>query len=239
MTTSWSATPPTGSPQDYPHSPTDAVNGLLDMIERYRTQLDEMRNNLLSTAGISVTPQGLVADKAMIVNGTLGVTGSTDIDGTLNVDANATFGGTMNVTGNATFSGNLDVPNGSISNAALQSPVTSGTGNASATTGITTAWANYATVTIPVPAGYTVAQVLGISSLTLPTSQTDELRVDINGSGGPSMLIFNGESAVSYAARFGGLSGGNINVSSQVRSAIGGAGARVIVTSAMVIFYRT
>lgn len=258
MTTSWSATPPSGSPQDYPHSPTDAVNGLLDMIERYRTQLDEMRNNLLSTAGISVTPQGLVADKSMIVNGTLGVTGSTDIDGTLNVDANATFGGTMVVTGNATFSGDLAVPNGSIKNAALASPIAAATlSNAAAGFSLGPGYGGYAAVTFTVPTGFTKVDVQATGSAAMyytgaTNPETLFARMTVGSSNGPEFQHLVDTSsvgaricstAVGHSATFTGLgAGAPITVYLGLHSnaaAWPGNGYNFASVSAMAIFTRT
>ena len=54
MVDQWSATPP--SPQEFPYKGGDGITQMLDVIEKQKRELDEMRSSLLTTAGISVEP---------------------------------------------------------------------------------------------------------------------------------------------------------------------------------------
>lgn len=69
MVDQWSSTPP--SPQQFPYKGGDAITQMLDVIQRQKRELDEMRNNLLATAGISVEPDQVRFTGAVRIEGTL------------------------------------------------------------------------------------------------------------------------------------------------------------------------
>lgn len=162
------------TPQQYKAVPTDGEDPRVPQMQRIAERVRDATKNLLRTAGIFLADTGMRIESALTVNGDLASTGnthiagSTDIDGTLNVDADATFGGTMNVTGDAVFSGDLAVPNGSITNAALQSPVAFDSGKtitAGTSMTLTVAEQTFCSLSFVVPAGYTRVLVQGQGSI--------------------------------------------------------------------------
>lgn len=194
-------TPPT--PQQYrgPADPQDgfaaAARAIGDLGRRTRDGL----NHLLQAAGIKVTPAGMEVDSALVVNGALQVTGDTLIEG------------------------NLAVPNGSITNAALASPVTAAVatpGWASTWSG-NASWVDKATATIPVPAGFSQALVIAVASVTTTGSLIRyDIRARIEGSAGPELQnLVDGtdSSAVAHTTSLTGLAGGTIGLAAQVYTA--------------------
>lgn len=126
MVDAWSATPP--SAQEFPHTPTNGFDALLDRIVNLERRISAIPNNLLSSAGLSVSPDGLTVDSELLV------TGSTRIEGT------------------------LDLPAGIIGNDALTSPVEAGSGSfAEVAFGVSPTKVARATGTIAVPDGFTQA----------------------------------------------------------------------------------
>lgn len=212
-----------GAPQssDYRNPPTEGFDKLLARLNDAIRQAQEMRNNLLKTAGLTVTPEGLIVDSSLTVNGDLDSTGAASFDGDM------TVGGEMTVTGDAVFSGNLAVPNGSITNDALSNPLTAGVAapdwqnNWSATN----SWVTKASTTITVPAGFTEALVFAASSVTAVGSV---IRFDVRsvigggaGAAGPEMQnLVNGVAATSvpHSRTLTGLAGGTITIAAQVWS---------------------
>jgi len=101
----------------------------------------------------------------------------------------STADGSANFNGNVNINGNLSVPNGSITNAALQSPLSPVAFHADANNFALSNGANVpiVTQTITVPAGYTKAVVNATASLSAAnsTAATDTLYCGIlvNGSG--------------------------------------------------------
>jgi len=172
--------------------------------------------NPLGAAGIRAIDGGIV------VEGSMDVQGAETVSGTLDVSGNAEF------TGNVRIGGTLELPNGSVSNAALVSPLftSSGYGDAygfAVPAGETTV----ATATIPIPDGYTKATVTGIGAIYVYNSATTGNygygRVYVDWPSGPSnfgakipfALGPNGGSGNSSPNRLvekSGLSGGNISV---------------------------
>ena len=69
MVDAWSSAPP--SPQQFPYKGSDGITQVLDVIERQKRELDEMRNNLLKTAGISVEPNRVRFTGDVRIEGTL------------------------------------------------------------------------------------------------------------------------------------------------------------------------
>lgn len=153
--------------------------------------------------------------------------------------------------GNTTITGNLSVPNGSITNAALQNPLTTGSAGYTATNqSFTTTSTVYGTQNITVPSGYTQALVMnGVSGGgTNNGAGGDYIYVssDINGSGGGETPTYAAAGYYASASAFGirtltGLSGGSITVGVRVRTGVGAwaaAAANVVNVNALVIFYR-
>lgn len=231
--------------QQYPSNEPDGVKRLIGVVQDVAQKSRDATKNLLRTAGIFIADTGMRIESALTVNGNLTAAGNTDIDGALNVDANATFGGTMTVTGDATFSGNLAVPNGSITNDALANPVTGRSGNASQTSvTFTTTLTAYATVTIGIPAGFSRAEVIGVSSLFTGSSTPNAaaMRTRINGVDGEQMTVTTdanfANGASSYARSLTGLAGGNLTIQTMIQQAAGATMSGGCTTSALVTFYR-
>lgn len=135
------------------------------------------------------------------------------------------------VLGGVEFSGNLSVPNGSITNAALQAPVSPGSaGLTQQNFATTTAGAVYAQASIVVPAGYTQALVMnGVSAgATNSGTATDFLYVaaSINGAAGGEQPSQTGAGAYGSGSAFAirtltGLTGGSITVECRLRTGTG------------------
>lgn len=132
--------------------------------------------------------------------------------------------------GNTTITGNLAVPNGSISNAALVSPVVFGSNAGSVTNmSISTTSTALKTVTLTTPPGYTQAQITSqaVAMAVNGSAGSDYLYVQavINGVNGgevysSSTAVGTGNSVTNpyYATLYGLTSGASINVSVAVRT---------------------
>jgi len=169
-----------------------------------------------------------------------GVTGLDEVtyEGVLKVLGQMVVDGTLTVNGPMAVTGTLSLPAGIIDNAALASPVTGDVGNNYVLTAVTSSWANYAGVSIAVPAGFTRAQVMAVSSVIGPTSDTWQIRVDIAGVTGAEYTVFGNNGALGFARNLTGLAGGSIAIATGVRNAIASGNNRGIATSATVTFLR-
>lgn len=162
-------------------------------------------------------------------------------------DANGvTFGGSV------VINGNLSVPNGSISNAALQNPLTSGSaGYTASNQSFNTASTVYGTQSVTVPSGFTSALVMnGVSGGGTNSSASGDyiyVSSDINGTAGGETPTYAAAGFYASASAFGirtlsGLTGGaTITVGVRVRtgSASWAAnGANIVNVNALVLFYR-
>lgn len=144
----WSITPPTGATaQEFPAVPTSPERAVLDRIDRTMREMNEMRNNLLKTAGLSVVPGGL---------NVTGFMQSADFD----TDTGWKLDGDT-----ATFN-TINLRAGIVGNAALASPVVpdafaeTGTGFAVGNT-----YENKAVATLTTPAGFTKAVISATASV--------------------------------------------------------------------------
>lgn len=172
MIDAWSGRTPQST--EFPRTETDGVRRLIGDVKRVATDAREATSNLLRTAGITLTETLMTFANNVRVEGTLTSTGSANIDGSMVV------GGTMNVTGDATFSGDLAVPNGSITNAALQSPVSFDSAKTFAggtSLNLLTTEQTFCSVSFTVPAGYTRVLVQGQGSIGVvnPTAVVDSV----------------------------------------------------------------
>lgn len=163
------------SAQEYPASESDGIKKLVGTVQDVAQKTREATKNLLRTAGIFLTEAGMRIESSLTVNGdfastgsaditgTTHIGGSTDIDGTLNVDADSTFHGSM------VIDGDLSVPNGSITNAALQSPIIFDTasGNVNGPLNIVAAEQTFISLSVPVPAGYSRGSIQAQGSIGL------------------------------------------------------------------------
>lgn len=219
----------------------DPMSDLVQRLVQLRRDLNDVTSAILKSAGIEVSPDGMTINSALDVLGTLDVAGTLDVSGTANV------GGQLNVTGDALFSGNLSVPNGSITNAALANPVTAQVGQNSAgypAFTIPTSWGDYATVSIPVPTGFTSASVMVMSTALLSVTTTDAVQyaARISGADGPITTIALSSQFDSACAAFGrivpGLSGGSITASARLQSSSGIAMAGAVNVVMSATFYR-
>lgn len=142
MVDEWSGRPPQST--EFPKTETDGIKALIARLSGLATELRESTSNLLRTAGIYITKAGMRIASALRVEGEL------------------------IVTGNAVFEGDLAVPNGSITNDALQSPVSFDSGKAitsGSTMNLLTTEQTFCTLSFTVPAGYTRALVQGQGSI--------------------------------------------------------------------------
>ncbi len=122
--------------------------------------------------------------------------------------------------------------------ALVNAQVTGDVGNNYVVTPVGSSWGQYAPVTIGVPPGYSRAQVVGISSVIGPTSDTYAIRTTIAGVSGTEFVVFGNNGSVSYARTLTGLSGGTITISTGVQNIIASGNNRGVSTSASIIFLR-
>ena len=232
----WS--PPAGAtPQQYTggKDPDGSVQ-LADAIAKIRTVLGDLPHHLLEQAGIRARP---------------GMVTSTDFDGD-GVDLGTQGWMLGAVDGGPSFLvlNGVDVYADLTAKAAtlaaqvaaiaavVNAQVTGGVGNNYVLTAVTSSWANYAGVSIAVPAGFTRAQVMAVSSVIGPTTDTWQIRVDIAGVTGAEYTVFGNNGALGFARDLTGLSGGSISIATGVRNAIASGNNRGIATSATVTFLR-
>jgi len=213
-------------------------------LRRYLTQQKRQANRAGNASPFTRSGSGVTAENEVTYEGVLKVLGQMVVDGILTVNGplavhgTAAFDGDTTIGGNAAITGTLSLPAGIIDNAALASPVTGDVGNNYVLTAVTSSWANYAGVSIAVPAGFTRAQVMAVSSVIGPTTDTWQIRVDIAGVTGAEYTVFGNNGALGFAHNLTGLSGGSITVATGVRNAIASGNNRGIATSATVTFLR-
>lgn len=218
---------------------------LVSRLQAMQREMSDMTSSLLRSAGIRVSHEGMSIESA------LEILGSLDVSGSLGVTGPMVVGGTLDVTGDAVFSGDLAVPNGSISNAALASPVTAGIGSGSGSGfGVATSPAVVASGSIPVPAGYSQALVIATSGITAVSATASATQVyaatEIGGAGGAELWVLTDGAAytatvtTAHARTMTGLSGGSISIGARVRSTIawGAHPANSAVVSASALFFR-
>lgn len=194
--------------------------------------------NQLATAGIVAVPDGIVVNGSETVNGPLTINGEMDVSG------NAEF------TGNMAITGTLSLPAGIIDNDALTNPVVFETAGLSENNfSVPSGGAVYGVANIPIPAGYTRADVLCmvVAGAVNSTGSSDFLyaSASIDGAaGGETPQIANAGGYASAAANgirsLTGLSGGFITVGTRVRAAGNWAAhsASIVNTNAFVYFRR-
>lgn len=257
MIDAWTGATPQST--EFPKTQTDGVAKLIDVIKRQGIELRESTSNLFRTAGITIAETLMTFANNVRVEGTLtstgpasfggntAVTGTLTTTGTANINGAMSVGGTMNVTGDATFSGNLAVPNGSITNAALASPlviVPAAPATASGWavgTGMTAA----AVSSIAVPAGFSRVTIVAWANMHFMDSSPNGgwVRASIAGEGGAEMgglaNLSLGQSAT-HTRSVTGLSGGSLSVSCDVRASVatGGMSGRIAQINAVGFFQR-
>ena len=121
----------------------------------------------LARSGMSVTAEGEVT-----------VSGDLIVGGELAVHGSAAFDGNTTIGGNAAITGTLSLPAGIINNDALTSPVYPFVGHAQGNNfTLSTTNTAKATLTVPVPAGYTSAMVTANAHVSAfnPTADSDYL----------------------------------------------------------------
>ena len=195
----------------------------------------------------------LNVDAATTIGGTLGVTGvttlggSTTVNGALGVTGQTTLAAATSVTGSLTVigpmavTGTLSLPAGIIDNAALASPTMpdakkAGSGTVGVT--VTTTPGNYSTITHTVPAGFTSASVIGISTMT--AGNPAAMKTVVGGNSGEIVFTngINGNGTSAHTAILTGLSGGGTFTVTSNAYAASGSTICYIVTTSMVVFYR-
>ncbi len=152
-----------------------------------------------------------------------------------------TSGWGLDGAGNAEFNA-VTLRAGIIDNAALASPVTGASGTASGTATVTTTIADYAVVTITIPAGFSRAEVVGISSVSgSGSSSVLGVWTRIAGNDGPlNYAAVSGAYAAAssaHARSLTGLSGGSLSVSTRAQAASGSITTN-LTTAVMVTFLR-
>jgi hypothetical protein len=151
------------------------------------------------------------------------VTGTETVTGALVVNGTETVNGPLNVNGAMAVTGTLSLPAGIIDNAALANPVAFGQSSTVSTNfALAVTETTFAAGTIPVPAGYTKAQVtiIAVAGALNPNTTSDFLYATALINGVASRQIFgyvaanNGSVEVMTAkvSFLTGLSGGNIDV---------------------------
>lgn len=237
------------SPQstEFPKTETDGVRKLLDVIKRQGVELGEKTSNLFRTAGITITETLMTFANNVRVEGDFESTGSADFDGTLNVDGTMSVGGTSTFTGDATFQGNLAVPNGSITNAALASPLVIVPAAPATASGwaVGTGMTAMAVSSIAVPAGFSRVTIVAWANMHFMDSAPNGgwVRAAIAGEGGAEMgglaNLQLGQSAT-HTRSITGLNGGSLAVSCDVRASVATAGmsGRIAQINAVGFFQR-
>lgn len=249
----------TPSPQQYPATPQTSSDATASALARIARQAREATASLFSQAGITIAEALMTVSRALRVEGSLTSTGgasfggNTSVTGTLSTTGTANIGGTMNVSGelnvtaDAVFSGNLSVPNGSITNAALASPLVI-VGATPATLGgwaVSTTSEAKAASSIAIPAGFSRATVVAWANMHFMDSSPNGgwVRATIAGNAGAEMgglaNLQLGQSAT-HTLPLTGLSGGSISVSCDVRASVatGGMSGRIAQITAVAFFQR-
>jgi hypothetical protein len=140
----------------------------------------------------------------------------------------------------------LTLRGGIIGNDALANPITGRSGNAMQTqiTLPTASFGGYAAVNVAVPAGFTRAEVLAVSSCFVGSSTSSNaaaMKTRINGADGLQMTVVTdpifGNGASSFSASLSGLSGGVITCQTMLQATAAGMTGGCT-TSALVTFYR-
>jgi len=107
--------------------------------------------------------------------------------------------------------------------------------------GLSTSAASFATITINVPAGFTVAAVAANTSMAMMGTITGYVRTRIGGSDGPNMLVFTdgtaGNGSSNFSRVFTVTSGGTFTVEARAYGATGSETA-YIANAASVTFFR-
>lgn len=125
----------------------------------------------------------------------------------------------------------------------INQQVTSASGVASGTATVTTTTGDYAVVTLPVPSGYSQAQVIAVSAASGSASISSILLLAtrISGTDGPSnyTLVNNSTAAVcsAYSRPLTGLSGGSISISTRATTSTGTISTN-LTTIASAVFLR-
>ena len=156
--------------------------------------------------------------------------------------AQATLATTVSglTTAQANIAANLTTLNAAVAdiNTLVGQQVAGNTGVAfSGTVTATTSWQYFAVVTIPVPAGYSIAKVIGVSSAMCLSAPAFSVRTEIGGVAGNALPAIPGVATSSHARTLTGLSGGNITIASDINVSSGTSTAE-LTTSAFVIFLR-
>jgi len=140
-------------------------------IRRFK-DLEQQVTRILNASPFTGTGMSIPAPGVVQVDGELDVNGPIDVHGAANFDGNTTIGG------NAAITGTLSLPAGIINNDALTSPVYPFVGHAQGNNfTLSTTNTAKATLTVPVPAGYTSAMVTANAHVSAfnPTADSDYL----------------------------------------------------------------
>lgn len=238
--------------QRHPRHPQEA---LVDEVRALRREVSELRNNLLKQAGVGVKENRLVIGQSLDVEGELLVTGLARLLSDLELGGDGEVTGILRsanfapgqagwrLTSTGLEVNTLTAKDALIGDQALANPVAASAGSANTGTAVSvgTSAASFASVAIPVPAGYSRAFVTGISSLASANAVAAYIATRIDGADGMTMPIVsapNGAASgsVSFARQVTGLSGGSLTV--QTRAYGSSSLTAYIVTSASAVFLR-
>lgn len=167
----------TPTTSDTPHGPRDGVQELLARLTKAIRDAEDMRNNLLKTAGLSVSEAGL------------------------------TIGSELLVTGNTRIEGTLSLPAGIIDNEALANPITllSDVASESGLSMPAATLTDYSEATVVVPAGFNAATALCVTTMVIlndtASTQYITLQSRVTASSGE---VWGGSQIVAVAAGFQG-----------------------------------
>jgi hypothetical protein len=202
-----------------------SFQGIVDELAAHQATLDAQQATLTTTVADLSTAQATLATT---------VSGLTTAQATL---ATTVSGLT---TAQANIAANLTTLNAAVAdiNTLVGQQVAGNTGVAfSGTVTATTSWQYFAVVTIPVPAGYSIAKVIGVSSAMCLSAPAFSVRTEIGGVAGNALPAIPGVATSSHARTLTGLSGGNITIASDINVSSGTSTAE-LTTSAFVIFLR-
>lgn len=242
MVDAW--TGPTPRSSQTPGQPTDGIDALLRKVEAIKLELSDATNNLLKAAGISVSPAGMVIDSSLTANGDLTSTGNLNVNGSAVVagamesaDFTATTG--WQLAGSTATFNSINLRSGIVPDSALANPVTGDVGNNYVIGSVSSSWASYAVVSLTVPAGFTRALVMAVGSVIGPTTDTWQIRVNIDGLTGAEYTVFGNNGALGFSRVMTGLtSGGTLTVATDVRNAVASENNRGIATSVTVLYLK-
>lgn len=238
-------TPPSARSSQYPSQPTDGFDALLRRGESMLRELRDGLHGLLKAAGISVEPGTLRILGSLAVDNDITIGGSGEVTGLLQSTNFVPGVSGWRLTSTGLEVNTLTAKDAIIGNAALTDPVIFQTGTASAGPTSAIAGADFATVSVTVPAGCTRASVSAVCSMLAgggPPNLTAS--ANINGNLGFAMVVANltgteASGTATHAVPLTGLTPGtSFNVSTRVVTKSAATNLTYFTTTVNVAFQR-